>query len=1004
MTAKTPPTLHLVDGTSQLYRAYFAIRGLTTAAGMPTNAIYGFTTMLRKLLQDERPEYIAVAFDRGMSTARTEAFPEYKATRPETPDDLQVQKPYARRVCEALRIPVLEHRGVEADDLIATLTRKAREAGFAVVVVASDKDMLQLVGDGVTVFNPSKNVHLDPAGVADSFGVPPERVLDVQGLMGDSVDNIPGVPGVGEKTAKSAVSTYGGLDAILARAAAFVRAYDARDRVLEALAAVEQQAELDAEAAARVAESVESFAAEIADLVEIEVDPAMRDRFEAAARIAGSAPASELAGHLGKPGKKAAAGLRELKKTLKGLDPKSARRTWYAIHEHAEQARMSKSLATLLVDAPVELDPDALRLGPPDREAARSLFQSLGFQSLVDEYAGEAAEEPGSAAPTVAAEYTTVLDGDALERLVASCREAGRLAVHAETDETDPLRAPLCGVSLAPQAGTGAYVPLAHDYLDVPAQLALQAVRERLAPLLADPAVGKVGADIKRTIHLLGRHGMPVDGFALDVSVGAFLLNPSRSRYDRRGLAGELLGRTTRTPDEVFGSGAKRKPLRQIDVDSATRWAAEGVDLTLQLADAIEPRLEQDGLLELYREIDGPLLPLLARMERRGIRIDRELLAEMSAEMEASLARSRREIHALAGTEFNIDSPKQLREVLFERLGLTPKRKTAKSKVASTDAQTLEELAEEHAIAAKILEYRELAKLKGTYVDALPQLVNPETGRVHTSFHPTGAATGRLSSSDPNLQNIPVRTPAGRRVRAGFVPEPGHVFLASDYSQIELRILAHVCEDAELIRAFREGQDIHRHTAALVAGVMPDLVTDTMRRRAKAVNFGILYGMSEFRLAREQGMTRPEARDFIRAYFDRFPAVRGYIERTRDEARRDGAVHTLFGRVRYFPRLHQRVNRAVQEQSLRAAVNTTLQGTAADLMKMAMLAVDRELALAGFGNHILLQVHDELLIEVPEEAVDDVAPRVRRAMEGVHELRVPLVVDQKVGANWEQAT
>ena len=376
----------------------------------------------------------------------------------------------------------------------------------------------------------------------------------------------------------------------------------------------------------------------------------------------------------------------------------------------------------------------------------------------------------------------------------------------------------------------------------------------------------------------------------------------------------------------------------------------------------------------------------------------------MSAEMEQSLGLARNQIHALAGGDFNIDSPKQLREVLFDKLGLKPRRKTAKSKVASTDAQTLEELADEHEIARKILEYRELSKLKGTYVDALPQLVNPETGRIHTSYHPTGAATGRLSSSDPNLQNIPVRTPAGRRIRAAFVPAPGHVFIASDYSQIELRILAHVCEDPELIRAFRQGQDIHRHTAALVGGVLPDLVTDTMRRRAKAVNFGILYGMSAFRRAREQRMSQPEARSFIQAYFERFPAVRGHIEAVRDEARRDGAVHTLFGRVRYFPQLHQRVNRAAMEQSLRAAVNTTLQGTAADLMKLAMLAVDRELALAGPRNHILLQVHDELLLEVPEEAADEVAPRVRRAMEDVYELKVPLVVDQKVGRNWEEVT
>jgi DNA polymerase-1 len=546
-----------------------------------------------------------------------------------------------------------------------------------------------------------------------------------------------------------------------------------------------------------------------------------------------------------------------------------------------------------------------------------------------------------------------------------------------------------------------AYVPLAHEYLGAPAQPGLDDLAAALGSLLADGAVVKVVEDLQLHQHLLARAGVPVSGWDLDVAVAAFMLNPGRSSYPLEQLAREYLGREIGTLESLTGAGAKRVAGPRLEIEKVAAAAAERADAIHRLRDPLRERLADAALLELYETVDGPLLPLLAQMEHHGIRVKVTTLEQMSKQMEGELDRLRGEIHSAAGVEFNVDSPKQLREVLFDKLGLKTRRKTAKSKVSSTDARVLEELAGEAPIARTILEYRELAKLKGTYVDRLPTLVNPRTGRIHTRFHPTGAATGRLSSSDPNLQNIPVRTAAGREIRSAFVADEGHVFLAADYSQVELRILAHLTQAPGLIEAFRQGEDIHRHTAAQVFGVLPDLVSDTMRRQAKAVNFGLLYGMSERRLAAEQGMKLKDARQFVQAYFERFSGVRDYIDRIRAEAERDGAVRTLLGRVRYFPQLHQRVNRGIHEQALRAAVNTTVQGTAADLMKMAMLGVAAALREAGLAARILLQVHDELLLEVPEGELEPTREATCSAMERVFPLDVPLVVDARVGTNWK---
>ena len=987
--------LYLVDGTSQLFRAYYAIRGLTNAQGLPTGAVYGFTSMLRKLIQEEKPPYLAVAFDLAGPTFRHDRFAEYKAHRPPAPEDLNVQAPYAKEVCRVLRIPVLEVEGYEADDLIATYARAATEAGFRVTVVASDKDLLQLVRESVLVLNPSRNLRLDARGVVDSFGVEPERVRDVLGLMGDAVDNIPGVPGVGEKTAVAMVSAYGSLEKVLERADSFVAALAGRDALLSALEVAEREPAVSGESAALLREKAAALEGALAALARREPDTERKGRIDAALdALRRFAPGAGGAGS----GKDLARSARELRKALAELERGGARKAWSSVHENRDLALLSRDLATLDSHAPAVFDPEVLSLKEPDRAAARDLFRNLGFRGFLAEM-GEPVEAVAGAAEERAMRHETVLDVEALRGAAEAVRRVGRVALSLVQEGDHPLRAVLVGLSLACEESGAFYVPLQHRGLGAPDQISLDAVREILGPVLRDPGVKKIGHDSKRDLHLLRRHGLRVDSFDMDTMVAAFLLDPGRTGYGIERLAQEFLG----WPAAAGGSLEDERSPRDADVERLAAPSARQALAELGLCDELSRRLAAEGLDGLYRDVDGPLLPLLAEMEERGIRVDAGALLALGSEMEAALDVSRRRIQELAGAPLNPDSPKQLREVLFGKLGLAPRRKTAKAKVDSTDAATLEDLADEHEIAREILSYRELAKLKGTYVDALPSLVDAD-GRIHTTYDPTGAATGRISSADPNLQNIPARTALGRRIRSAFVPQPGFVFLSSDYSQMELRVLAHLCRDPELIAAFRAGEDVHRRTAARIFGVASDLVSDEMRRRAKAVNFGILYGMSESRLAREQGIPRAEARRFIQAYFDRFERVRAYIDDARESALREGRVRTLFGRLRRFPQLGGRPTRAVVEQALRAAVNTTVQGTAADLMKMAMIRVAGVLGGRPPLARMLLQVHDELLFEVPESRVEGIAPRIREAMEEVFPLEVPLAVDQKVGRSWSEVT
>jgi len=882
-------TVYLVDGSAQFHRAFHAIRGLATSRGLPTNATYGFTTMLKKLLEDEKPPLIGILFDPPGKTARHEEYPEYKANRPRMDDALAVQIPYVRRVCEVFRLPVLEVPGWEADDVIATLAGQAVEKGLRVVVVSGDKDLLQLVSDRVLVLNPGREgtgaTLYDRRTVEEKWGVPPERVVDVLALVGDAVDNVPGVPGIGDKGARDLVREFGPLEAVL----------DNAERVKRA---------------------------------------AYRE----------------------------------------------------GLKNHREQALFSRHLVTLRGDVPVVLDLETLRRQEPDRPAAYALFKELEFQALAREFVPEAAP-----AGTAARVLTRLEDVDAL---AAAARSAGLLSLGAVVTSPEPMRAHLLGLALAHSPGEAAYLPLGHSRLDQPDAPPAEAVLDRLRPLLEDPSVRKLSAHAKRDAVVLARRGVRLAGLGFDAIVASYLINPGRRAYSLDDLAFEFLG-------EKRGSGTEGVSGEDAAAEATARTAGGDADLVLRLDPWVTARLEEEGLTDVYRAMELPLVEVLADMERAGVRIDRELLASMSRDMEAQLAALTKDIHALAKGEFNINSPIQLREVLFDRLGLKSGKKTAKTRAASTAEDVLEELALVHELPRKMLEYRSVQKLKSTYVDALPEMVSRETGRIHATFNQTVAATGRISSSDPNLQNIPIRTAEGRRIREAFVAEPGHRLLSADYSQIELRILAHLSKDQTLIDTFRRGEDVHDRTSREVFGPLSPLPRDEQRRVAKMVNYALLYGKTAFTLAKDIGVSRKEAESFIEAYFARYPAVRRYIDDTIARARETGHVRTLLGRLRRLPDLKAR-NFQVRAEAERQAMNTPVQGSAADLIKKAMIDLHRELAERRMKSRLILQIHDELLLEVPEAEAEEARGLVKRVMEGALRLDVPLVVDAHLGRNWAE--
>ncbi|HET7746707.1 MAG TPA: DNA polymerase I [Vicinamibacteria bacterium] len=885
---RRPDTIYLIDGSAQLHRAYFAIKGLATTRGQPTNAVYGFTTMLRKLYEDEDPEFVGISFDRAGPTFRHQEYSEYKATRRRMADDLAVQLPYVMRVCEIFGLPEVNVPGFEADDVIATLAAQAVADGHKVIVVSGDKDLLQLVSDGILVLNPGREgagaILYDAKLVEEKFGVPPEHVVDVLALVGDAVDNVPGVPGIGEKGARDLVREFGSLEAVL-------------DNV--------------------------------------------------------------------------------------GKVKRNAYRE--GLQAHRDEAILSKRLVTLRKDLPVKLELEALRRRPPDKAAAHALFTELEFMALAKEYAPEAG-------PSRTDHHLVTTEPD-LQAAIEAARKAGRVAVCFVRDAREPMRARPLGVAMAWTRGQAVYVPIHHSPLEVPDPLPPETTFRLLRPLFEDPRVQKLSARGKLDRILLCRQSIGCESFSFDALVASYLLSPGRRNYSVEELALEMLGERPQ-PSSVVVDSAEGAPLAGV-----AAAAAQDADLALRLSEPLRQRLAESGLLEIYEQMELPLIAVLADMEQAGVKVNLEFLAEMSRDMEAQLERLTRQVYELAGGEFNINSPVQLRDVLFTRLGMKSAKKTAKTRAASTAEDVLEELAGRHELPRRILEYRSVQKLKSTYVDALPQLVNPETGRIHASFNQTVASTGRLSVTDPNLQNIPIRTPEGRKIREAFVAERGHLLLSADYSQIELRVLAHLSKDETLIDTFRRGEDVHDRTSREIFGPLSAIPEDEQRRISKMVNYALLYGKSAFTLAKDIGVSRAEAEKFIEAYFARYPAVRTFIDQTLDHARRTGHVRTLLGRLRHLPDINSR-NFQVRAEAERQAMNMPVQGSAADLIKKAMIDLHRELAARRLRSQLILQIHDELLLEVPEDEAEAARGLVKETMEGALQLDVPLVADARLGATW----
>ncbi|CAN5919730.1 DNA polymerase I [soil metagenome] len=955
--------LYLVDGSGYLFRAYHALPPMNRPDGVPINAVYGFCRMLVADLLD-RPEvdHIAMILDAGEVTFRNEIYDKYKANRPPPPEDLIPQFPLIREAARAFNVTVCELKGYEADDLIATYARLALEAGATCTIVSSDKDLMQLVRPGVELMDPIKKIKLGPEAVMEKFGVTPDKVVDVQALAGDSTDNVPGVPGIGVKTAAQLINEYGDLETLLARA-----------------------------------------------------------------------------GEIKQPKRRE------------------------ALQQNAELARISRRLVQLRDDVPTPAEPEDFDKRKPDPNVLLPWLEQQGFKSLLQRFTGElgvanapvapaapampaalpgpaaspAGAQPTSNQPFTAADYELITDEAALDEWIAAATRAGTVAFDCETDALDANNSGLVGVSLALLEGPwgnvnstkrrAAYLPLAHrapggeaqGALDLggdgdgkggpadgggqllPGQIALKTAIAKLKPLLEDPAVLKVGQNIKYDMCILRGHGVeigPVD----DTMLLSFVLDAGRHNHGMDELAKLYLGQQTIKFSDVAGSGAKQVSFDKVPIDKARDYAAEDADVTMQLWAQFKPRLAREHMVGLYETVERPLIPVLLGMEQAGIKIDAPRLRTLSSEFEKRMGELEGEIHKIAGREFNVGSPKQLGEILFDEQKL-PGGKRNKNGSWATDVSVLEDLAAQgHALPVKIMEHRQIAKLKGTYTDALVRQLDAKTGRVHTSYHMTGAATGRLASTDPNLQNIPVRTEEGRKIRQAVIAEAGHKLLSADYSQIELRLLAHVADLATLKEAFARGDDIHAITASEMFGVPVKGMDPLVRRRAKAINFGIIYGISAFGLANQLGIGQQEAREYIAKYFLRYPGIRDYMETTKDYARKNGYVKTPFGRKIHLKYINEKAQgmRAFAE---RAAINAPLQGGAADIIKKAMIRLPDALKAAQLTSRMLLQVHDELLFEVPEQEIDRTRELARSIMEGAATLSVPLVVDTGVGDNWAAA-
>lgn len=899
-------TLLLVDGSSYLYRAFYALPDLKSRDGEPTGALYGVINMLRRLKREVPAQYAACIFDAKGKTFRDELYPQYKAQRPAMPEDLAAQIEPLHEIIRALGWPLLIVEGVEADDVIGTLARQAEAQGINTIISSGDKDLCQLVSPRITVIDTMSNKTYDPAGVLEKFGVPPERVLDWLTLVGDAVDNVPGVDKVGPKTASKWLNEYGSLDALMARA-------------------------------------------------------------------------GEIKGVVGE----------NLRQALDWLP-------------------RGRELLRVKTDVKLPLRLQDLKWRAEDRKRLVALFERYDLRTWLNELNAGSADSPAALAggqsvieTKQARCYETVLEAAALERWIERINAAELVCIDTETTALNPMQAKLVGLALSVEAGAAAYIPLAHRYPGAPHQLPLNEVLARLKPWLEDPAKPKVGQNLKYDWHVLMHHGVELKGIAHDTLLESYVLE-AHERHDMDSLAKRHLNLNTLRYEAVCGKGAKQISFDQVEVARATEYAAEDADIALRLHQTLYPRLQAEpGLDFVYNRIEMPLLPVLARMERTGVLLDCTLLRRHSDFLAQEMAALEEKAWSVAGQPFNLNSPRQLADILFKQLGLPVLKKTPKG-APSTDEAVLEQLALDFPLPRLILNYRALAKLKSTYTDKLPQMVNPATGRVHTTYAQAVAVTGRLASVEPNLQNIPVRTPEGRKIREAFIAAPGFVIVSADYSQIELRIMAHLSGDERLIEAFRQDADIHRVTAAEVLGLAPDQVSAEQRRLAKAINFGLIYGMSAYGLASQLGIERTAAQHYIDRYFSRYPGVARYMEKTRAQARACGFVTTLFGRRLNLPEIKSS-NPARRQGAERAAINAPVQGTAADLIKLAMLAVQDWLDREGLKSRLIMQVHDELVLEVAEDELPQVMERLPKLMCGVAELAVPLKVDIGAGPNWEAA-
>ena len=885
--------IFLIDGAHAIYRSYHAIRALTTSGGLPTNAVFGFLQIVRKVLKDFDPEYFAVVFDTAAPTFRHKIFPEYKANRPPMPEDLSVQIPWAKKVLEAYRIPCIELEGYEGDDLLGTYANQARDANMDAVLVTGDKDLCQLVDEHIRILDPRKDMLIGPGEVVSLFGVTASQLPDLLALTGDKVDNLPGIPGVGPKTAAKLLNQFGSLEELFRR-------------------------------------------------IEEIGNPSLRGK----------------------------------------------------VNEHRETVAQTRKLVEICCEAPVEAGIEQFTRKEPDPALLRELFGHLEFQRFLDDLPEEQS--------LTTDKYITVVDETVLDDLVTLLSSAkDGFALDMETTSLTAMMADPVGFSFSVEGDRAWYIPVGHNYLGAPEQIPLDVVQKKLRPVLENAALPKFGQNIKYDLLVLRRQGLEVRGVAFDTMIASYLLDPSSGGHGLDNLAREHLNHKMISYADVTGpKGPSQKTFDEVDVAAAAVYACEDAHATFRLKEVLESKLLDQGFQDLFSEVEIPLIEVLTDMEFAGIKVDTAFLGTLAGDFRTKLDTLEKEIHTLAGGPFNVNSPKQLGTILFEKLGLPAGKKTKTG--WSTDVKVLTSLADTHPLPRLVLEYRSLAKLLGTYVEALPRLVNPTTGRIHTSFNQSVTATGRLSSSDPNLQNIPIRTPEGRKIRQAFVPENGMWLLSADYSQIELRILAHVSGDPRLLEAFQADEDVHAHTAASLFGCSTGEVTSDMRRRAKTINFGVIYGMGAFGLAGQLGIPRDEARQFIDHYFQTYNGVKAWQEKCLEQARQDGYVSTLLKRRRPLPEITSR-NGSVRAMAERTAINTPIQGTAADIIKVAMIHLFHRLRKERLRSRMLLQVHDELILEVPDSEREAAKAMVREEMEGVMPLSVPMKVDMHDGKNWSEA-